>query len=88
MTAFATNPGLYFTVAPRPPEASPLRSDVAAFIGRTRRGPVGQPVRVEQWQGYMSQFGGLLKDSSTTYATAVKWPMWCEYAVRVRRRHP
>src|SRR6266487_2114309 len=68
MTSLATTPGLYFTVALRPAEASPLRSDVAGFLGRTRRGPVGQPVRVEQWKGYLREFGGLLKDSSTTYA--------------------
>ena len=68
MTTLATTPGLYFTVARRPAEASPLRSDVAGFLGRTRRGPVGQPVRVEQWKGYLREFGGLRKDSSTTYA--------------------
>jgi phage tail sheath protein FI len=68
MTSRAMPPGLYFTVVPRPAEASPLRSDVAGFLGRTRRGLVGQPVRVEGWRGYLREFGGLLKDSSTTYA--------------------
>jgi phage tail sheath protein FI len=68
MNAVATTPGLYFTIAPRPAEASPLRSDVAGFVGRTRRGPVGQPIRVEGWRGYLREFGGLFKDSSTTYA--------------------
>jgi hypothetical protein len=68
MTSLVTTPGLYFTVAPRPTEASPLRSDVAGFLGRTSRGPIGQPIRVEGWRGYLREFGGLLKDSSTTYA--------------------
>src|SRR5262245_66437523 len=68
MTPQAAPPGLYFTVAPRPAEASPLRSDVAGFLGRTRRGPVGQPVRVQGWHGYRREFGGLHKDASTTYA--------------------
>jgi hypothetical protein len=68
MSTLATPPGLYFTVVPRPAEASPLRSDVAAFLGRTRRGPVNQPIRVEGWRGYLRVFGGLWKDASTTYA--------------------
>lgn len=68
MSTLATPPGLYFTVVPRPAEASPLRSDVAGFLGRTRRGPVNQPIRVEGWRGYLRAFGGLWKDASTTYA--------------------
>jgi uncharacterized protein len=68
MTSRALTPGLYFTVTPRPVEASPLRSDVAGFLGRTRRGPEGQPIRVEGWREYLREFGGLLKDLSMTYA--------------------
>jgi hypothetical protein len=68
MTSVETTPGLYFSVVPRPAEPSPLRTDVAGFIGRTRRGPIGAPRRVEGWRGYLREFGGLLKDSSATYA--------------------
>jgi uncharacterized protein len=68
VTALAATPGLYFALAPPPAEVSPLRSDIAAFIGRTRRGPVGAPVRVEGWRDYLRRFGGLLAESSTTYA--------------------
>jgi phage tail sheath protein FI len=68
MRAEATVPGLYFTVSPPRTEPSPLRSDVAGFIGRTRRGPVGVPVRVEGWRGYQREFGGLAADSVLTYA--------------------
>lgn len=68
MTSAAISPGLYFTRAQRPVEPSPLRSDVAGFIGRTRRGPVGQAVRVEEWKGFIRVFGGLMKDADTTYA--------------------
>ena len=67
MIATASNPGLYFTIVPRPVEASPLRTDVAGFIGRTRRGPVGTPIRVEEWRGYLREFGGLLDRSNATY---------------------
>lgn len=61
-------PGFYFTRAPRAAEPSPLRSDVAGFIGRTRRGPVGVAVRVEGWREYVRIFGDLAADALTTYA--------------------
>src|SRR5436190_1305601 len=34
-------PGVFLSVVPRPEPPSPLRTDVAAFAGRTRRGPPG-----------------------------------------------
>ena len=67
-TSPATIPGLYFTVGPRPAEPSPLRSDVAGFMGRTRRGVPGKLVRVEGWRAYIREFGGLDTDAITSYA--------------------
>ena len=67
-TAAATIPGLYFTVGARPVQPSPLRSDVAGFIGPTRRGVPGKLVRVEGWRAYMREFGGLDPKSDTPYA--------------------
>lgn len=61
-------PGLYFARAALEPAPSPLRTDVAGFIGRTRRGPVGTKVRVEGWREYMRVFGGIASDALTTYA--------------------
>jgi hypothetical protein len=66
--AAATIPGLYFTVAARPVEPSPLRSDVAGFMGRTRRGTPGKLVRVEGWRAYLREFGALDRDAVTSYA--------------------
>ena len=60
-------PGLYFTRAARLVEASPLRSDVAGFAGRTRRGPVATRVRVEGWKDYLRWFGGLDANAYTPY---------------------
>jgi len=40
-------PGVTLSVEPPPALPDPLRTDVAAFLGRTTRGPVGVPVRVE-----------------------------------------
>jgi len=61
-------PGLTFTRAERKPEPSPLRSDVAGFVGRTRRGPIGELVRVEGWREYLRIFGGLDSGADTPYA--------------------
>jgi hypothetical protein len=71
VTTIATLPGLpgvRFTAVPRPQEPSPLRSDVAGFLGRVRRGPVGVPVRVEGWREYLRDFGGLDRGLVTPYA--------------------
>ena len=68
MRALGTVPGLYFTVSPPKAEPSPLRSDVAGFIGRTRRGPIGIPTRVEGWRGYQRVFGGLDSEAVMAYA--------------------
>jgi len=61
------SPGLYFTRAARRVEVSPLRSDVAGFAGRTRRGPVATRVRVEGWKDYLRWFGGLDANAYTPY---------------------
>jgi phage tail sheath protein FI len=61
-------PGVRFTAVPRPTPPSALRSDVAGFLGRTRRGPVGVPVRVEGHRAYLREFGGLDGDAVTSYA--------------------
>jgi len=64
----AKAPGLAFEVARPPADPSPLRSDVAAFVGPTRRGPIGVPTRVEGWREYVRAFGGLDRDLDTPYA--------------------
>lgn len=68
MTPQLHTPGLYFSVGARPPEPSPLRSDVAGFAGRTRRGEVGRAVRVEGWRAFVGEFGDLDACAFTTYA--------------------
>jgi len=64
----ARAPGLGFEAVRPPADPSPLRSDVAAFVGPTRRGPIGVPIRVEGWREYVRVFGGLDRDLDTTYA--------------------
>ncbi len=50
------------------PERSSLRSDIAGFIGPTRRGPIGRPVRVDGVRDFRRVFGDLDRDHDTTYA--------------------
>ena len=62
-------PGLTVEVAP--PSAvlpPPLRTDVAGFLGATRRGPIGTPVRVTGLNGYRDVFGDLDPAADTSYA--------------------
>ena len=59
MVTGATLPGLRFQARHRREPLSPLRSDVAGFLGVTRRGPVGVPVRVDGWREFAATFGGL-----------------------------
>src|SRR5215470_721258 len=64
----AALPGVSLTVVPRGSEEEPLRTDVAAFLGRTRRGPVNTPVRVESWNDVVGMFGPPDGSSATPYA--------------------
>jgi hypothetical protein len=50
------------------PVVSPLRTDVAIFLGPARRGPVGRPIRIDCWRAYEAVFGGLWPDAYTPYA--------------------
>ena len=61
-------PGLYYDAEPAPAAPSPLRSDIAGFVGRTRRGPVGQAVRVTGWRECKLVFGGLADDANTPFS--------------------
>lgn len=64
----AALPGVSLTVVPRGSDTEPLRTDVAAFLGRTRRGPVDAPVRVENWNDVLGAFGPPDGTSATPYA--------------------
>ncbi|MER6917279.1 phage tail sheath subtilisin-like domain-containing protein [Streptomyces sp. NPDC000594] len=61
-------PGVSLTFEPRGSDEEPLRTDVAAFLGRFRRGPVGTPVRVESWRDVLGAFGAPDGGSASPYA--------------------
>ncbi|GII84238.1 hypothetical protein Ssi03_22280 [Sphaerisporangium siamense] len=64
----AALPGVSLTFEPRGSAEEPLRTDVAAFLGRLRRGPAGTPVRVESWNDVVGAFGPPDGRSVTPYA--------------------
>jgi hypothetical protein len=64
----ARAPGLAVQVIEPPSEVVPVRSDVAGFLGRTRRGPVRTLTRVDGLKGYRAIFGDLAAGAVTTYA--------------------
>jgi uncharacterized protein len=61
-------PGVSVEIASPPREPEPLRSDIAGFIGGTRRGLAGEPVRIVGWSEFERLFGGLVPTASTPYA--------------------
>jgi len=68
MRARPNEPGVYFEVARPRPQPSPARSDVAGLLAHTRRGPLGQLVRVDGWRQFMRVFGGLMSGVMSPYA--------------------
>src|SRR6516164_8175731 len=84
MSSSATIPGLYYSFVRPPIEPSPLRTDVAGFLGLTRRGPAGEAVRVEGWREFVNVFGGLDQQSDTTYAIRGYFDNWAQTAYVVR----
>ncbi|MEV6639212.1 phage tail sheath subtilisin-like domain-containing protein [Amycolatopsis sp. NPDC051371] len=64
----AALPGVSLTFERAATGDEPLRTDVAVFLGRTRRGPVGRPVRVESWNDVVGEFGPSDGTSATPYA--------------------
>lgn len=84
MSSQATIPGLYYTFVRPPGAKSPLRTDVAGFFGRTKRGPAGIAVRVEGWREFESVFGGLMEDANTPYAVEGYFENWATTAYIVR----
>lgn len=80
-------PGLYVDRLRREPQPAPLRSDIAAFIGRAPRGPVGRSIRVEGWREFERVFGGLGHSMNLPFAVRGYFENGGEiaYVVRVGR---
>ncbi|TPN48521.1 phage tail sheath family protein [Mesorhizobium sp. B1-1-9] len=47
-----------------------VATSITAFVGRTRRGPLNDPVRVQSYAEFERTFGGLWSESTLSYAVA------------------
>jgi phage tail sheath protein FI len=64
-----TTPGVYFEEVSRSrPGIGVLRTDIAAFLGYSERGPLLTPVKVESWRQFQAVFGAPLANTYLGYA--------------------
>jgi Bacteriophage tail sheath protein len=62
-------PGVYIEEVPSGVRTiTGVSTSITAFIGRTTRGPVNEPVRVQSFAEYSRIFGGLWQSSTMSYA--------------------
>ena len=62
-------PGVYIEEVPSGVRTvTGVATSITAFIGRTLRGPVNDPVRVQSFAEFERRFGGLWRDSTMSYA--------------------
>jgi uncharacterized protein len=69
MPSQLTYPGVYIEELPSGARAiAGVATSIAAFVGRTWRGTVGEPIAVFGFGDFEREFGGLWRDSSVSYA--------------------
>jgi len=62
-------PGVYYERADASaPAISAIRTDIAAFVGIARRGPLHTPVPVQSWRQFMAYFGDFTGAGFLAYA--------------------
>ncbi len=65
MVAKYRSPGVYIeevSTGPKPIAGAP--TNVGAFVGRARRGPMLTPIRLSSWNDYLDTFGGYLEEDA------------------------
>ena len=68
MSVYVT-PGVYYeTVDLDGGQISPLRTDIAAFIGIAERGPLHTPVAVTTWEQFQTVFGNFIPQGYLAYS--------------------
>lgn len=69
MPVTPTYPGVYIQELPSGVRTlAGVATSITAFVGRARRGPVNDPVRIANYGGYERNFGGLWEKSDMSYA--------------------
>ena len=80
-----TYPGVYIEEVPSGARAiAGVATSIAAFVGRTWRGTVGEPVAVFGYGDFEREFGGLWRNSSVSYAVQQFFVNGGSHAVVVR----
>ncbi len=66
-----TYPGVYIEEVPSGVRTiTGVATSVTAFIGRAKKGPVDDPVRINSFGEFQRRFGGLWRDSMMSYAVS------------------
>lgn len=69
MPSALSYPGVYIEEVPSGVRTiTGVATSIAAFVGRTRKGPVGEPVMVNSYADFERTFGGLWAESGLAYA--------------------
>jgi uncharacterized protein len=80
-----TYPGVYVAEQPSGVRTiSGVATSITAFVGRARRGPVDEPVRISSWADFERVFGGLWEKSHLGYSVNDFFRMGGGAAVIVR----
>jgi uncharacterized protein len=89
MPSALTYPGVYIEEIPSGVRTiTGVSTSIAAFVGRTRRGPVGEPITVTSYGDFERQFGGLWFASPMTYAVRDFFANGGAQAIIVRGHNP
>lgn len=69
MPVALAHPGVYITeVASGSRTLTGVATSITAFVGRASRGPVDEPVQIDNWSDFERTFGGLWRGSGLGYA--------------------
>ena len=80
-----TYPGVYIEEVPSGARAiAGVATSIAAFVGRTWRGTVGEPIALFGFGDYEREFGGLWRNSSVSYAVQQFFANGGTHAIVVR----
>lgn len=71
MPVSVSYPGVYLEEIPSGVRSiTGVATAIAAFVGRTRRGPTDEAKRVSSWAEFEREYGGLWKESPVSYAVS------------------
>lgn len=68
MPVYQTPGVTYERVDVGPPRVTPLRTDIAGFVGIAARGPIDTPTPIQSWAQFVAWFGGFLGGGYLAYA--------------------